>query len=285
MLLLVLLLPLAAQSAAVAETPRTLLPLEQYQVKSEQKGKWASSNPEVLSVDGKGLATALTEGSAVISLRDGQAVLLSKAFEVKADIETPALIQASIDLALSEWADALGSTFKRKNKYTNWYYGPSASFGWCGAFTAYSLGEGGVPQEKTNTWKTITPKPDGQPYGVREAGVPKLLAGYTNMDRISNIPRPGYLVIYGRLSGYKTVHVGLVTRVEDRGDGVYLLETVEGNLASRVKRLTYLYDSKVGGTKKNMKMLPEAERTNTEVFQYRLSSEDWRVTAFAQTWY
>lgn len=284
-LLATLLLPGLALSEAAPETARTLVPLEKYQLKTDLQGEWASSAPEVVAVDEKGMATAVSEGSAVISLTRGQENLFSKSFEVKAAPETPPLIQASIDLAISEWQTALGSTFKRKNKYTNWYYGPSASFGWCGAFTAFSLGEGGVPQEATDTWKTLVPKPDGQPYGVREAGVPKLLAGYTNMDRISNIPRPGYLVIYGRTSGYKTVHVGLVTRVEHRGDGVFLLETVEGNLASRVKRLTYLYDSKVAGTRKNMKMLPEAERTNAEVFQYRLSSEDWRVTAFAQTWY
>lgn len=285
LLLAALLLPIALQAETVNQAPRTMLPREIYQIKTEQKGEWTSSAPGILTVDDKGLVTAVAEGSAVISLTSGQATILSKAFEVKTVLETPALVQASIDLAVSEWQTALGSTFKRKNKYTNWYYGPSASFGWCGAFTSYSLGEGGVPQEDTNTWRSLTPKPDGQPYGVREAGVPKLLAGYTNMDRVSNIPRPGYLVIYGRTSGYKTVHVGLVSRVEDRGDGIYLLETVEGNLASRVKRLTYLYDSKVSGTKKNMKMLPEAERTNTEVFQYRLSSEDWRITAFAQTWY
>jgi hypothetical protein len=105
------------------------------------------------------------------------------------------------------------------------------------------------------------------------------------MDRITNIPRPGYLVIYGKRGGYATVHVGLVTRVVDRGEGIYLLETAEGNLASRIKRLTYLYDSNAADTKKNMMMLPEEERINAEVFQYRLSSEDWRITAFAQTWY
>ncbi len=264
---------------------RTLQPNEQYRIRTDLKGEWTSSAPDSAMVDQDGLVTALSEGEVTITLSGKGKTLLTVPFRIIADPAVPAEITSAIDLALSEWEDASGSGFKRSNKYTTWYYGPSASFGWCGAFTSYSLGNAGVPQAETDTYRKLAPLPDGQPYGVREAGVPKLLAGYTNLDRISNVPRAGYLVIYGKMGGYKTMHVGLVTRAENRGDGVYLMETVEGNLSSRIKRLTYLYDSKAKDPKRNMSMLPEDEQTEPQVFQYRLNSEDWRVTAFAQTWY
>lgn len=259
---------------------------EQYQMRAgKQKGEWVSSNPAVLSVDGKGLVTALREGQASISLTDQGKVLMAKDFLVQAQADVPESIQAAIDLALSEWQAAFGKTFKRGNKYTKWYYGPSASFGWCGAFTAYSLGVAGVPQAKTNTFKKLKPLDHGQPYGVREAGVPKLLEGYNNLDRITNIPRPGYLVIYGKRGGYKTIHVGLVTQVVDHGDGTYTIETAEGNLSSRVKRLSYLYDSRLPSSQQNISVLPEADRTQNDVFQYALARSNWVITCFAQTWY
>lgn len=284
-LLITLILPAGAGNSELAVGFRTLVPNEQYHIKTEIVGDWECDQPEISTVDAKGLVTAITEGLAVVSLVSKGKVVLTRNFQVTYEPEVPELIQAAIDLSINEWNEALGKGFERSNKYTSWYIGPKANFGWCGAFTSYSLGEAGVPQEDTGSWKKITPKEDGRPYGVREAGVPKLLSGYSNMDRLTNIPRPGYLVIYGKRGGYATVHVGLVTRVVNRGDGTYLLETVEGNLASRVKRLTYLYDSKTADPGRNIMMLPEEERVNAEVFQYRLSSEDWRITAFAQTWY
>ncbi len=285
LLLIAFLLPMVAFADNELYTIRTLLPNEQYLIRTKLKGEWSSNAPNITEVNTDGVVTALSEGEAVITLINKGKSVLTRSFQVKVNLPVPEEITAAIDLALSEWEIASGSGFKRNNKYTIWYYGPNASFGWCGAFTSYSLGEAGVPQASTDTYSKLTPLPDGQPYGVREAGVPKLLTGYTNIDRITNIPRPGYLAIYGDRGGYKTKHVGLVTRVEDRGDGIYLLETVEGNLSSRIKRLTYLYDSKMKDPQRNMSMLPEEEQVNTEVFQYRLSSEDWRVTAFAQTWY
>lgn len=285
LLIIALLLPLVASADDETDTVRTLLPNEQYLIRTELKGEWISNAPEIAEVDDGGLVTALSEGEAAVTLSNKGKTVLTRSFRINKNPDVPAEINDAIDLAVSEWEIASGSGFKRNNKYTIWYCGPNAIFGWCGAFTSYSLGEAGVPQAPTDTYSKLTPLPDGQPYGVREAGVPKLLTGYTNLDRTTNIPRPGYLVIYGDRGGYKTKHVGLVTRVEDRGDGVYLLETVEGNLSSRIKRLTYLYDSKTKDPQRNMSMLPEDEQTNSEIFQYRLSSEDWRVTAFAQTWY
>lgn len=265
---------------------RTLKPYETYVPKVEEKGSWASDQDSIASVSEKGEIFAHEAGQAVITLTVDDKQVYAITINVETEPEVPEVIQRAINLGIAEWEQAQGTTFKKKNKYTNWYYGPSASFGWCGAFTSFSLGEAGLEQEATNTWRQAKPLPDGQPHGIREAGVPKLLSGYTNMDRTTQIPRPGYLVIYGRRGGYKTLHVGLVTAVFDRGEGVYQVETVEGNLANRIKRLTYLYDSKVvNHNQKNLSILPEDERVAPEVFQYRLTDENWRVTTFAQTWY
>jgi len=282
---LILVSAAAAAFAQPAVAPRVLVPGETYAVQTQEKGEWRSSAPEIAAVDEKGVVTALSEGKTEITLAQKGKAALSLSVEVVSNPAVPADIRAAIDLAIAEWEAAAGSAFKKNNKYTTWYYGPMASFGWCGAFTSYALGEAGVFQEPTDTWRSLQPLKDGAPHGVREAGVPKLLAGYTALDRLSHIPRPGYLVIYGRRGGYKTLHVGLVTRVEHRGEGVYLLETVEGNLANRIKRLTYLYDSKTADPKKNLAMLPEEERLQPDIFQYRLTDENWRVTAFLQTWY
>lgn len=277
---------LPALSEEGGKVVRTLKPYETYVPRVEIKGEWKSDQDSIVSVSEKGEILAHEEGEAHITLTAEGKQVYAITILVEKEPEVPEVIRKAIELGIAEWEQAQGTTFKKKNKYTNWYYGPSASFGWCGAFTSFSLGEAGLEQEATNTWKQATPLPDGQPHGIREAGVPKLLSGYTNMDRTTQIPRPGYLVIYGRRGGYKTIHVGLVTAVMDRGDGVYQVETVEGNLANRIKRLTYLYDSKVDNpNQKNLRILPEEERVAPEVFQYRLTDENWRVTTFAQTWY
>ena len=286
-LLICLFIPLSVPADATEGIlpARRLIPRETYAIMGRGEGLWSSDAPYIASVDENGVITARAEGSAVIRLDAVGQTRLTMRVLVEANPQVPDTISRAIDLGIAEWATSQGKTFKRSNKYTTWYYGPRASFGWCGAFTSYSLDEAGVFQEPTDTWRGLKPLGDGLPHGVREAGVPKLLGGYTNLDRITFIPRPGYLIIYGNRGGYRTVHVGLITRVEERGEGIYLLETVEGNLASRIKRLSYLYDSTAPDQKRNMSMLPESERSNPEVFQYRLSSDDWRVTAIAQTWY
>ena len=276
----------AAASAQDGTMPARVMQVgEVYRIRTDRKGEWTSDAPDVASVSGDGLVTAMGEGEAALSLRSGKKILLRFLVDVTTEPPVPDSIRRAIDLALQEWEEFRGKAIARSNKYTAWYYGPKASFGWCGAFTAFALDQAGVPQAPTDTYRKLKPLTDGSPYAVREAAVPKLLTGFSNLDRISNLPRPGYLVIYGRRGGYGTVHVGLVTRSEHRGGGVYLLETVEGNLASRIKRLSFLYDSNAADPMRNMLLLPEDQQILPDVFQYPLSSEEWRITAFAQTWY
>ena len=59
-----------------------------------------------------------------------------------------------------------------------------------------------------------------------------------------SVPKPGYLVIYADMSNaYRTVHIGSVTDVQDLGDGLYAVTTVEGNMSNSVKSYSYVYDS------------------------------------------
>ncbi len=147
----------------------------------------------------------------------------------------------------------------------------------------------GVPLEPTDTYKKLKPTESGEPHGVREAAVPKLDTGFSNMGRITNIPRPGYLVLYGRresksLAAYAFVHVGLITDVVDRGDGTYLIYTVEGNLSSRIKRFCYLYDANAPANR-NMADAPQDAQTDPATYQYTPQQNTWYVKEFCMTWY
>lgn len=237
--------------------------------------------PEVLSVSQSGVITARNEGFATVyvTLPDGQEAQCDVTVDINA---TPLMIQNAIDIALKEWADLYPDTLSRTNKYTRWYCGRACEFGWCGGFAGYCLDEAGVPM--TDQEKSV-PHDSGEPYSVREAGVGKLLKGFTRMDRLSGIPRPGYLVIYAvRDSVNVTVHVGLITNVEDLTDGKYLLTTVEGNMSSRIKRYCYVYDSAASDKTRNMSAAPEERRTDERI-QYTPHMDTWYVNVFCQTWF
>ncbi len=280
------LLLIAMTALALENVPvRRLVPMERYALADGDKGSWASDYPGIVFVDEKGSVTALAAGEALLTRTVKNKMAAQVRILVEEQPEAPESIWQAIAAAIAEWEAAGGEPFKKSNKYTTWYYGPKASFGWCGAFAAYALEAGGVSLAPTDTYRKLEPLNDGSPYGVREAGVPKLLTGYENLDRMTNIPRPGYLAVYGKRGGYAALHVGLITRVQNLGDGLYLLETAEGNLASRVKRLSYVYDSTAGEKGRNIRMANEELQTQPDVFQYKLTDEDWRVTAFLQTWY
>ncbi|NLG57215.1 MAG: Ig-like domain-containing protein [Clostridiales bacterium] len=283
MLLMILLAPfLPGQAEAEPQVQRRMLVGEVYSPLTEDKGEWASSAPEVAEVSEKGLVTALTPGEALITQTVKNKPILRASLLVVENAQTPEQITRAIDIALGEWEGLLGKSLTRNNKYTKWYCGRPCEFGWCGGFVSFVLDEAGLPMDY---WRESELQLHGDPHAVREADVLKLLRGYTNMDRISNIPRPGYLVIYGRRGGYKTIHVGMVVRAEHQGEGVYLIETVEGNVSKRIKRYSYLYDSRAQNPERNMKALPESEWTDRDTFQYQLITQDWHVNVFAQTWY
>ncbi|MDD4080923.1 MAG: Ig-like domain-containing protein [Eubacteriales bacterium] len=274
------LLPVNAEAQPPAS--RQMLVGEEYTPISEDKGGWQSSAPTVATASDQGVVTALTPGEAIITQTVKNKPVVRASILVVESAETPEQITRALDIALGEWQASLGKTIGRSNKYTKWYCGRPCEFGWCGGFVSYCLDEAGLPMAY---WRESELQLHGNPHAVREADVLKLLRGYTNMGRISNLPRPGYLVVYGKRGGYKTIHVGLVTRAEHQGEGVYLIETVEGNVSKRIKRYSYLYDSLAKNPERNMKTLPETEWTDTGTFQYQLITDNWHVNAFCQTWY
>ena len=266
-------------------------------------GYWESDAPEVATAQ-DGTVTAHEEGFAILALTgaDGEEFVMEVEVTEKAD-PVPALIRRAIEIGIEEWRTADGRTFPRSdtnkphrdNKYTKWW---GWDCGWCGAFANYCLDTAGVPLEPSDTYKKLKPLGSGEPHGVREAAVQKLDTGFTNMDRVTQTdPRPGYLVIYGyrdhkESSAYPYAHVGLVTDVENLGDGKFLISTVEGNLSSRIKRFTYLYDSNIPAdkTKPNAKTnLNMADAPDTVVredgIQYTPHQSYWYVTEFCMTWY
>lgn len=243
-------------------------------------GYWDCDAWDVVAAEGNEI-TALAEGSAMLCLVSDE-----EEFQVEVTVTAgdgvPPLIRAAIDLALQEWQDNLGKTFTQRNKYTAWYCGtgPKCYFGWCGGFVSYCLDTAGVPMDDK---EDCVPREGGVPYAVREAGVGKIYTGFQKMERLTNIPRPGYLVIYGKRDYYAYTHIGMVTDVVDRGDGTYQIFTVEGNVSSRIKRYAYIYDTNAK-PERNMSDTPEALRQDPGTFQYTTHQKDWYVNVFCQTW-
>ena len=241
---------------------------------------WDCDAPEVVSVSGS-VVTGLEEGFATLcaQLPDGGEYWLD--VTVSADA-MPMLISSAVRFALQEWQSSLGQTFSDRNKYTAWYCGKGEKcrFGWCGAFVNYCLDTMGVPMDEPYD---SVPHENGEPYAVYAAGVGKILTGFTRMERLARIPRPGYLVIYGQRDRYNTIHIGMVTDVRLREDGTYSVQTVEGNMSNRIKRYNYCYDP-ADTTEHNMSMLTEEEQTAPDTFQYKVQQSDWFVYTFCATY-
>lgn len=287
---LALLLPLACAAEGLPDTV-LLRPGASRTLTLPYEGYWESDD-ESVAYGRENTIVAVAEGFATLTLVSAQGAEWQLAVEVSQDApedasqadDVPAVIREAIRIGLREWEENKGKTFSKEpkhNKYTKWW---GYACGWCGAFVGYCLDMAGVPLEPTDTFRKVKPHAGGVPYGVREAAVPKLDTAFTNMERVTNIPRPGYLVIYGQRDYYAFVHVGLVTDVVDRGDGVYQVFTVEGNMSSRIKRYCYLYDSNAKADR-NMSATPENERTEPDVFQYTPHKNNWYVNEFCQTWY
>lgn len=241
------------------------------------EGQVVSSDENVLLVEA-GMLRAVQNGTCTLTVtREGNTFLYPVTVD---DNVPPDIIQKAIEIAQSEWVRLDGHAIKKSNKYTLWYCGRPCTFGWCGGFASWCLDQAEVPMYRV---EKAEPVPDGQPYGISEAGVGKLLKGYTKMERLSAIPRPGYLVIYGvRDRVNKTVHIGMVTEVEPMENGVYLITTVEGNVSNTVKSYQYYYDS-LADPQNNISALPKDMWVN-EKMSYKLHAKDWYINTFCQTY-
>lgn len=242
---------------------------------------WYCDAPEVVSCSGSVLlAKEVGFATLIATLPDGTEYGIDVTVSENA---MPMLIRGAVELALQEWEDHLGKTFSQKNKYTAWWCGtgPKCYFGWCGGFVSYCLDTAGVPMEAP---ADSVPHESGEPYATYATGVGKILKGFENMDRVSMIPRPGYLVIYGERGYYNTMHVGMVTDVQELGEGLYSIQTVEGNVSSRIKRYSYYYNAN-DTTEHNISNTPEEYRLDPDTYQYTIHEDNWFIHAFCQTWF
>ncbi len=252
-------------------------------------GSFETSDPSVVTVDAKGLMRAVAPGAATVTYRstagDEQcAVTVS-------DTALPESIKAFVYVARREYYQNARARLPKYNQYTKWYYGKKKEVGWCAVFTIWCANaSGNNPIDETEAPNVA----DGATVYFREGQVGNQYDAFQSLGRFVGIPRPGYLVMYGEMNNsYRTTHIGIVVDVQDRGDGVYQVSTVEGNMSNTVKSYTYLYDSNkdnhtVGvetGVKlqKNMSVLPEEEQTDV-LTQYKLHTTHWCVFGFCASW-
>lgn len=279
-MVLCLLTPAALAQEAQANSALYMHPGEV--MAAPQADAWESTDRQVARVDGEGLVTALSEGTCEI-LCTTEAGTAAYTLTVSRDVPTE-LMKKTIAAAENEFVTLDGKGIQRANKYTKWYTGKNGvAFGWCGAFVGWCLEEAGVPMYRVEKAKKVE---ENATWAISEAGVGKILKGYQKMERTTDLPRPGYLVIYSvTKKSYYNIHVGLVSEVVNLGDGKYMLTTIEGNVSSRVKKYRYYYDSSAEATKKqrNMSALPEELQTDEEIC-YKLHSKDWYIKIFCQTY-
>lgn len=195
--------------------------------------------------------------------------------------EVPPKIQELLDLAYNEWETLNGKRLARSNKYTKWRN--KYEWGWCAGFITWCMLQIDVPMER------MVDIDEGEVEGivhVKEASVGKLLRGYQKMNRATNIPQKGFLLVYGvAKSANRTTHVGLVWDVEDLGNGRYRITTIEGNMSNTVRMYIHDYDVNAPATA-NLFAVPEEERTRKETanFTYKLQDKKWYVNRFLMPW-
>ena len=174
----------------------------------------------------------------------------------------------------------------KANEYTKWFYEDRREIGWCSVFQIYCAYHSGVQLIKHKQDVTVAPDEVisamegrvGNVYYVFEAH-----DRWQQADKMEAIPKPGYIIIYGKRGSTPYTHVGIVESVKELGDGVYELTTIEGNVNSTIKRMNYRYDATPKKKYYNMSVVPEAEITQ-ENCQYTLHNKEWYITGFGATW-
>ena len=252
-------------------------------------GTFTSSDESVVTVSDKGLMTGVGEGEAevVCLTADGE---FTYNVTVGKD-QMPQVIKNYIYVLNREFYSVKRAKLPKYNKYAKWYYGRKKEVGWCAVFTIYCANAAGTDPLTLKEANYENP-PAVQFFQQGQVG--HQYDGFFDMGRFVSVPKPGYLVIYADMSnGYRTVHVGSVSDVQDLGDGLYAVTTVEGNMSNSVKSYCFQYDSNkannmVGAEKGlklqwNMAELPEEMHTDPLV-QYELHTDHWSVFGFGQTW-
>lgn len=174
----------------------------------------------------------------------------------------------------------------KANDYTKWFYEDRREIGWCSVFQIYCAYHSGMQLIKHKQDVTVAP---GETISAMEGRVGNVYYVFEAHDRwqqadkMEAIPKPGYIIIYGKRGSTPYTHVGIVESVKEIGDGVYELTTVEGNVNSTIKRMNYRYDATPKKKYYNMSVVPEEEITQ-ENCQYTLHNKEWYITGFGATW-
>lgn len=255
----------------------------------EVSGTFTSSDESVVTISEDGVMTGVAPGEATVTceLADGTHTYLVTV----GDDQLPETIKNYVYVLNREFYSVKRAKLPKYNQYAKWYYGRKKEVGWCSVFTIYCANaSGNLPLGE----KEVDTENPSMVQFFREGQVGNQYDGFWSLDRFVAVPKPGYLVIYADMSNaYRTVHIGSVADVQDMGDGVYAVTTVEGNMSNTVKSYCYLYDSKKAnnliGTEDrnklqyNMSELPAEQQTDPLV-QYTLHTDHWSVFGFGQTW-
>ncbi len=255
----------------------------------EITGTFYSSDESVVTVAANGIMTGAAPGEAIVTcvLDDGE----YRYNVTVGDDQLPETIKNYVYVLNREFYSVKRAKLPKYNQYAKWYYGRKKEVGWCAVFTIYCANaSGNLPLGE----KEVDTENPPMVQFFREGQVGNQYDGFWSLDRFVDVPKPGYLVIYADMSNaYRTVHIGSVTDVQDMGDGIYAVTTVEGNMSNTVKSYCFLYDSNKAnnliGTEDrnklqyNMTELPEDQQTDPLV-QYTLHTDHWSVFGFCQTW-
>jgi len=255
----------------------------------EVSGTFSSSDESVVVISENGVMTGIAPGTATVTcqLEDGEHTYTVTV----GDDQLPETIKNYIYVLNREFYSVKRAKLPKYNQYAKWYYGRKKEVGWCSVFTIYCANASGNLPVGEKEVDTENPLPV---QFFREGQVGNQYDSFWSLGRFVDVPKPGYTVIYADMSNaYRTVHIGSVTDVQDMGDGVYAVTTVEGNMSNTVKSYCYLYDSKKANNligvedrnklQYNMAELPEDMQTDPLV-QYTLHTDHWSVFGFGQTW-
>ena len=133
----------------------------------------------------------------------------------KSVADPPDVIQALIDVAVSEWESVGGKRLPKSNKYTQ-IFNPD-EWGWCAGFTSWCAFRADVPRASRNEIMKM-PEGESEPVFTSFTTSPgKYLVCFQHMRRTTMIPQKGYWILYGDRTNY-CVHIGLVCDVRGPND-------------------------------------------------------------------
>lgn len=278
-------------SAYVPDVAPELTPFDQKEetLYPPVNGSFESTDESIVTVDENGLMTGQSAGSCKVIYHSTNGDI---AYQVTVSDEAlPETIKNYIYVLLREFNTVKRSRLPKYNQYAKWYYGRKKEVGWCSVFTIYCANAAGNPVPKA---KEVNRENQSMVQFFAEGQVGNQYDGFMKLGRFVGIPKPGYLVIYAEMkNSYRTTHIGSVVDVQDMGDGVYMVTTVEGNMSNTVKSYRYLYDSKIDnhlvGTEKGLKLKKNMSTVDKEfqenpTIQYALHTDHWSVFGFCATW-